>query len=845
MYDGYLTLVWRTSAITISLGVTSISAHLPMRYVLSFLLLLLINSLVYASAIHRLDSLPKQLEKFSEAYNQEKLYLHTDRKFYAPQESVWIKAYLVNAITHQPSSLSKSIHVELIAPDKSLVSKIVLYSRQGLPSGQITLPDSLINGTYTLKGYTNWMKNAGEEFLFYKEIKVYAGIESEGARLTTQKSTVQVLPEGGHLIEGIESNVAIKTLFDTLWLYGNNRLISEVTSVHNNTALITLKPKPNVMYTLKNKSGESFPFPNILKRGVTMQVNSLLYDKVNITLQKNQLTPPSNNLLVLAHSRGKVVHASTVNLTEKDSTIISIDKRKFQEGISHITIFDKTNRPLAERLIFIQKPKKEVELSTDKFSYTTRDRVSVDIRLIDQFGRPLQGNFSLAAIDVTLVPSPKIESNIASNLLLTSDLKGSIKDPAYYFSFDNPLAKRHLDLLLMTHGWSRFSWRDVLEQKVDSTHMVETGITIAGQVVKAGSGKIIPDGTVIITNVNNNPFNYEKAVFDQNGRFTFRPLLIFDNGLIGFKATNQKNRDITNASFIIEESIDYTPPTYLPAEYKHNFYLDSEMELKAKERLLIEQAYNFDTTARRLDDVIVEGRRAHISQAESAYGAGSVTIEFDKIPTNQKLNRNPLEVIQGKIAGVYMTGMGIGQDNTISIRGASSGLQGGAAPMFFLNDVLLGGGGQNIKGVLKTVMSIPSTDIERIEVFKGPDAAIFGANGATGVIAFYTYAGGSSYNDNNSKEDQFFETLIKNAYQGPREFYAPNYAEELPEHIKPDRRVLLHWAPSITTDKNGRATVEFYTTDNETTIQLDLQGITPNGRPMNITKLIEVEKDKN
>lgn len=805
---------------------------------MSIALLLFISSIGYATAIHKPDSIPRQLEKFSEAYNQEKLYLHTDRKFYAPQESVWIKAYLVNAITHQPSSLSKSIHVELIAPDKSLVSKIVLYSRQGLPSGQITLPDSLINGTYTLKGYTNWMKNAGEEFLFYKEIKVYAGIEPGNTDPTRQKSTVQVLPEGGHLIESIESNVAIKTPFDTLWLYGNNRLISEVTSVHNNTALITLKPKTDVVYTLKNKSGESFPFPNILKQGVTMQVNSLLYDKVSITVQKNQFTPSSNNLLVLAHSRGKVVHASSVDLTEKDSTTISIDKRKFQEGISHITIFDKTNRPLAERLIFIQKAKKEVELSTDKYLYTNRDKVSVDIRLIDQFGRPLQGNFSLAAIDVTLVPSPKIESNIKSSLLLTSDLKGSIKDPAYYFSFDNPLAKRHLDLLMMTHGWSRFSWQDVLEKKVDSTHMVETGITISGQVVKAGSGKTIPDGTVIITNVNNNPFNYEKTVFDQNGMFTFRPLLIFDNGLIGFKATNQKDRDITNASFIIEESIDYTPPAYLPAEYRHNFYLNSEMELKAKERLLIEQAYNFDTTARRLDDVIVEGRRALISQEQSAYGQGSVTLVFDKIPLSQKLNRNPLEVIQGKVAGVYSYGMGVKQANVISIRGTSSELTVDAKPMFFLNDVLVQG--------VEEILEIPTIDIQRIEVFKGPDAAIFGMNGAAGVIAIYTYVGGSSYNDNNnSKENQFFETLINNAYQGPREFYAPDYAEELPEHIKPDRRVLLHWAPSITTDKNGRATVEFYTTDNETTIQLDLQGITPNGRPMNITKLIEVEKDKN
>ena len=134
-----------------------------------------------------------------------------------------------------------------------------------------------------------------------------------------------------------------------------------------------------------------------------------MYDLVNITISTNAATSNRDNLLLLVHTRGKVGHASTINLSDSTTTTISVHKNDLEAGISHITLFNKSNLPLAERIFFLKKERKEVELQTDKPIYADRDKVSIDVKLIDRFGRPLQGNFSLAAVDVALVPNPKTQ----------------------------------------------------------------------------------------------------------------------------------------------------------------------------------------------------------------------------------------------------------------------------------------------------------------------------------------------------------------------------------------------------------------------------------------------------
>ena len=781
------------------------------------------------STITPADTIPSLLEKYIAEYPVEKVYVHTDRNYYAPGEQIWLKSYTVAGSLNQPSPISNNIHLELIAPDKSLVSSALLYSEKGFANGNFQLPDSIKNGTYLIRAYTSWMQNFGEDYFFQKEIEVLGGLAQEPVPAKDSPSTVQILPEGGQLVVGVPSRVAIYSDLDTFQLVDNTgNKLTDVATTHNRMGLFGITPQAGINYSLVDKNGNKYNLPQPMSTGFTIEARPNLQDMVKITLRSNAATTNKEKMLLLVHSGGLISYALDVDLSNQIS-ILNLPKENMPEGISHITLFNKNNLPVAERLVFVKKELITQQIKLDKNIYNTRDKVTLDLTVTYLNGTPVQGNFSLAALDIAQLPSGDISENIKSNLLLSADLKGKIETPAYYFSDNSPEVNENLDLLMMTKGWSRFTWQDVLQENYPSIqYLIEKGINVKGRIIDKFNGKPIEKGKVTYFDNQMNPPFIDQLEANDEGFFIINNIAAYNDHIVTFQGANKKGKGQQYIGFDIQDSIYYeepnlwSPPSTEPLAEQTDVFVE-----KSKERALIDESYDFDTTATRLDDVVVEGLRNVISQEQSAYGPGDVTFSYEDVQVGQKVGRTPLDIIQGKVSGVQITGMGFSQ--SVTIRGGMSGFSAGASPAFYLNDVPTD---------LATILAMPATAIERVEIFKGPSAAIFGANGATGVMVFYTYTGGGYQ----KPTEGMYTTVLKNAYQGKREFFAPDYSEELPEHIKPDRRVLVHWAPSIITNESGKATVEFYTTDLETTIQLDIQGLSNNGKPLATTKYIEVEK---
>ena len=776
--------------------------------------------------------LAEKLNNYSEQFPTEKVFLHHDRDYYGPGETIWLKSYLVAGSFHQPSPISNNVHVELISPEKELIQHILLYSEEGFSAGNIQLPVEMKSGTYLLRGYTNWMKNFDESYFYEKEVEIIAGLIDEKGEIMPQ-TNVQFFPEGGELVADVPSRIAFKVDFSEENQFDlideNGQILAEARVEHNGMGIFALTPKSGTDYFLKTSGGQRFSLPKVQKQGFSIAVNPNLPELVKITLRSNENTNRKDALKAIVHSRGLVSFAVDIDLS-KNVAFLNLPKTRMPEGISHITLFDQKDRPLIERLVFVKKDLLIAEVTSDKAGYGTRSEVKTKIKVTNKAGEPVQGNFSLAALDINLVPTALPSKTITSELLLTSDLKGKIEDPTYYFS-DAPQAKQHLDLLMMTKGWKRFLWDDILNEDFpEIEYLIEKGVNVEGKIVDKFNGKPIENGQITYFDNSLNPPLIDEVVADEDGNFTINNIVLFNNRPVTFQGANKKGKGQAIVGFEIMDSVKYTAPEQwsTPITYEEENEDLITFADKSKERQLIDNAFDFDTTATRLDDVVVIGERAQISQEESAYGAGDVTFTYDQVNVATKAGRGPLDVLQGRISGVQISGMGIGQ--SVVIRGGVSGMSAGASPAFYLNDVPTD---------LQTILYIPATDIERVEVFKGPSAAIFGANGATGVMAFYTYKGGGS----TRPTEGMFTKVIANAYQGPIEFYAPSYEEQLPEHVKPDRRVLVHWEPMIETDENGEAQVSFWTTDNETTIQLDLQGISKTGNVIAQLKTIEVSKD--
>ncbi len=117
-------------------------------------------------------ALLKKLQDFTKKYPYEKVHLHLDKPYYAIGDDIWFKAYVTDSRTSEPTTISNILYVELINDKDSVQKLLKLPMQSGITWGDFQLPDSLTEGNYRIRAYTQWMRNAGPVFFFDKTIKI-------------------------------------------------------------------------------------------------------------------------------------------------------------------------------------------------------------------------------------------------------------------------------------------------------------------------------------------------------------------------------------------------------------------------------------------------------------------------------------------------------------------------------------------------------------------------------------------------------------------------------------------------------------------------------------------------
>ncbi|HEY5916739.1 MAG TPA: TonB-dependent receptor plug domain-containing protein, partial [Chryseolinea sp.] len=433
-------------------------------------------------------------------------------------------------------------------------------------------------------------------------------------------------------------------------------------------------------------------------------------------------------------------------------------------------------------------------------------------------GMPAVADLSLSVFDDRQVLSDENRETISTYLLLSSELKGLIESPAYYF---NPLNKDRaeaLDHLLLTQGWRRFTFKKALDQQwPPPEYRIEKGLTIKGKMLDANTNKPVSDGTVTYLSIDPVPFTSAVRT-NSAGDFELNDIIYFDSAKAVLQGETKKGYRLVK--FMLNKEAEFPPVrfprlpfTEAPTEFDSTFIVGST------ERRNIDRAYNFDEKTIRLNEVVIRGQREDPPNTVSkTHGKGSATVQVAGIPSMENQS-HPLQLLQSGVAGVQVTRGG--QNWSISVRG-------GGTPFIMIDEIPVS---------IENLNALSVNDIERVEVWKGGDAAIFGSRGGNGVIGFYTKKGVGSITD------QAISTIDAMGYQVEREFYGPNYETEKPEHIKPDKRTTLFWAPLIKTDSTGRASVSFYNNDVETTVTGIAEGISVTGKPGSTTFKFVIRKN--
>ncbi|MCH2043175.1 MAG: hypothetical protein MK212_03485 [Saprospiraceae bacterium] len=322
------------------------------------------------------------------------------------------------------------------------------------------LPDTILNNRAILNVSTLY-KNTRESIARPVPLVIQAAVD------------IQLLPEGGNLVAGIQQKIAFKAV-DTLGFPveikaelrdAQNQVLSDFESYHDGMGSFVFTPKSNQKYTV-HITHPQHAQQQIVLPDASGKIGLNLIDHNAKELKLKIYTEEAQKLYAVAQIQGKLHYKKEIN-TNKGQTDWIIPLDSLPMGIAKLTILDTQLRPQAERLVFVNQDRQlDIKITSDRKKYLPNDEVSLQIEVKDETGRPVVGHFSMAVVDDRNIQYiDDKQANILSQLLLNSDLKGQVHEPNFYFDPEETKADTALDHVMLTHGWRRYNWEKLLEPK--------------------------------------------------------------------------------------------------------------------------------------------------------------------------------------------------------------------------------------------------------------------------------------------------------------------------------------------------------------------------------------------
>jgi hypothetical protein len=429
----------------------------------AFILLVLLSSKISGQAqTNFLETLTDKFQKYCSSFPREEIYVHTDRQEYVAGEDLWFKIYLIDRKSTKPSSDSKIAYFEILnAENRPVVQKRIKLDR-GFGPGQILLPDTIRSGNYTLRAYTNWMKNFMPYNCFSKTLKIY------------------------NALNGKSFNENSKSLS------------------------ATSKPGKRDMSTGQTESEFKVDINNNKQESVELLISA----------SQNYRSLYGNSCFLFVQTHGVINYKSFVGLSG-DISRIEIPRNQLIPGINHITLFNASGKPVKEQ--FIYTPMKETNSLTivSPDSFKSRDKILVGVDIGNKSASEADSpDFSISVAPAGNNMFPDIddymifgsEFGVLPDEILTSDL-----DDIPANAFDSILSR-------IKSNW--INWNTILSgnfpllkyRKEAENHF------IYGRLINRNSQ--VPDGDqYLFLSMPGKNATFQYAKTDESGNFVFTILL--------------------------------------------------------------------------------------------------------------------------------------------------------------------------------------------------------------------------------------------------------------------------------------------------------------------------------
>jgi hypothetical protein len=782
------------------------------------------------------------LQWFYKNYPQEKVYVQTDKDNYISGQSLWFSIYAMSYGI--PSEISKIVYIELVSPYGKVVAQAKLPMDKGKSEGDLFLPDSLKTGAYQLRCFTTWMLNFDEHFIFHKTIYIQNPIQqanSSDIKMVADISHYHIdfFPEGGELVDGNLCRVAFKAV-------NRNGLpvdvSGEITDEQNNhvAPLQTIHDGMGdfsfLAHALHTYHGNiHFPdgstitvqMPEIKAFGVTLRVTEQNDEEINIAVfHHDEFANQFQDLTLAVYQNSGRTAVYPIQI-EKGKNIFSIKKAKFSSGILRFTIFNANGIPLAERVTFLDKNDRlEIGLQKDSLSFKPGSKNELTIQVKNAGWEKDFANFSVAITDADLVPEDSVSDNMNSAFLLSSELKGYIHDPSYYFLNNDDKTKKALDLVMLTNGWRHFKWENILnERPPDIKYSVEKEQDLEGEILGYNKNMYNKESfklKILIQNEDSSRFiGYAEP--DSNGRFILSDYPVKGRSTIFFEGIgkgNRKGKDLrVQFSSSLLDSFRTAPYLTLPLDSlvsNANNADEISFMLRQKKGMLkpVTVRGQMPTTIERIISKYVsnefqEGRASSIDFINNFYSNNNRIFDFLK-------GRFPGLVITGTedLPDFEYEGMATLHNQPTDSNGILT-----AVPYFFVNEVLTS---------WEDVKTIPFSDIALIQFLPPPVAMAPFNGGFRGVITVYLKRGDDIILSTSVTEK--YQHYSFNGFSITREFYSPDYTFRKPDRSVQDFRSTLYWNPRLIADPNGKLHFHFFNSDKAKRFLVVIEGMDSHGR---------------
>lgn len=850
-----------------------------------------------------LQGLLTKINSYHDTRPIEKLYLHLDKYSYTTGETVWFKAYATVGVENFLSNISNIAYVELINPKEEVVSNLRIPLLTGIGMGDITLTDTLVEGTYRIRAYTNWMRNDSSLYFFNENIQVsngrtdnvlsgsyldkdnytiqlqdvqknplagetvrYTIVSQAGKQLkrgrvktndegyleipfkddyadaklsilftnkaqaqvekifklpntTVSQNSVQFFPEGGSLLTNSINKIAIKTLKPdglgiasrTVILTATGDTAATVVTNHlgmGSVPLFVQDSEPLTAYTTFDEGATiKTKLPPAVSSGYNIQVNNANSDKLFAQINVSADKQDNEEVYFIAQQMGNVYFASK-QPASKSELVFSVPKADLPNGLLTITILNSNLEPLIERPVFIYNDKKALPLVADADTPTSgkRKKVSVSLEAGEPSDSIRSAVLSASVINTAKIKdNPKTSPNILSSLLLSADIKGYIEDPGYYF--DEETKTNDIDNLLLTQGWRKIDVTTVPDER-EPMFSPEKSISIKGQARKLGRKAPVPYANMVLVPTHNF-MDFIDTVANEEGYFEFDNLLFPDS--IKFLVTakdekGKKNIDITIAE---EAAAAIDANKNAPGE-RNNINADYIDELlNSKKYFSGLEAQGLMEKSIALEEVIVTARQPRHKASERSANLNGAGNADQVISADDLATCSSLEVcLNGRLTGVTFRG------------GIPYSTRSGGEMQVILD-------GMYVEGDMLSMT--PPMDVESIEVLRNVNyTAIYGSFGGNGLIVITTKSGTSGLQRNYTPKG--ITTVQPQGFHIHKTFYKPIYEPDSGTTLQQDLRTTIHWEPNIVTDEKGKATFDFYTSDEAGEYLIMIEGLDVNGR---------------